>query len=205
MRPRAGDILIVDAPRISLKRPMTIVNAAVGFFMRIFVHKYIGKNNYKVFLYAHGLPESFIPTHSAMVYESWGILKVSEALQKGATCRPFDIAYTGDRKRRTIIMRPKWKLQPSEVKLLGHVCEKYSLEPHPYHLSNFLLHIIRIWFNSWIGRKDARSEIRQYCIELTANQFNEIRPKTFGKPYQINPVEMLMRSDFEFYKINEND
>jgi hypothetical protein len=205
MRPTPGNIIVVGTPKIDLKKPMTFINAAVGFFMRIFINRYIGRENYRSFLLKNGLPESFVPTHSAIFYESWGVLKVSEALQKGATCHPFERAYQGDRLNRSFIMVPDQALTESEIKKLGRKCESDSLDPTPYDELNFLFHIIRIFFGDWLGRKDSRSLIRQFCIELTANQFNVIRPGTFDKPYQINPVEMLMNTSFKIYKIRENE
>ena len=192
----AGDILIVSAKPFKLFKPLTWVSQAIGWFMKIYLKKTDTTRLFKAYLNRWGVDMHFIPTHSAMVYNSWGMPYVSEALKEGATCHPFVKAYSPEDYDRIVVLRPKEEYSDEEIRALGRRCQAYSLIPHKYDDISLLLHIIKIYTGSWIGKKGAPAKKRIYCVELTADEANDIRLHTFPEPSGLNPVEMMMNEKY---------
>ena len=128
-----------------------------------------------------GLKPRTLYNHASMVVELWGELWVVEAVARGSHMIPL----TERLKSKDEILVKTWvkPLTKKETNSLSKKAVTFVGQNHNYQFSAFPLHMIKITFGKWFGRKNIKAQRRINCTELVAIFMDYIRSCFNGKTY----------------------
>ena len=135
-----------------------------------------------------GLNPRTLYNHASMVIELWGKLWIIEAVGKGVHILPLEQRLGHDKQ----ILVKTWKkiLTKKEANNLSKKAVAFAGENHEYQFSAFILHIIKITFGKWFGRKNIKTQKRVNCSELVAILMDFIRNCFKGNTYDKSPLDI---------------
>jgi hypothetical protein len=165
---------------IGLVKSNTFLSKGIRFFENLY------RKNIKK------LPPIKLYSHCFTVVDIWGELYVAEALIKGLAVRPLDEVFKDYTNfSDTIILTPKKKYSAVEQDKISKEAVLSSLKITRYDFIGIVNQAILTTTGKWIGPGDgSKAERRLYCAEAVATWANKVRPKTFDRPAQTNPVDV---------------
>ena len=126
--------------------------------------------------------------HASMVVRLWGDLWVVEAVARGSHMIPLSERLS----TKDEILVKTWAkpLTKKETNSLSKKVVTFVGENHNYQFSAFPLHMIKITFGKWFGRKNIKAERRINCTELVAIFMDYVRNCFNGKTYDASPLDV---------------
>lgn len=167
------------------------VSKGIQFFMKIYNKKHLKQPKRKKYY-----------NHAAMIIEVWGRFYVAEALGKGITIQPLEIAYPEEKYKNMLVLSPKKVYSKQEAKDVSKIASAYAFEPTRYAFGDIWHHmrvILGGGYSKWHGKKGRKAEKRMHCTEACATWANKVRPGTFKQPYSTNPLQLELS---KYYNAN---
>jgi hypothetical protein len=176
---KAGDIILVHSGK-------SFISRSIAFFMRKYQQQV-------------GVTAKYDYHHCGTIIDVWGKLHIAEANVKGYQIQTLDEAYTVEQYEENIeVKTPLVPYTQDEQDAISRLAVHYSMDITRYQVSNFLLWIIKMKTNLWIGRKGKKAEQRLYCSEAVATLANYVRPGTFDHPEMINPIDVDINPNYKY-------
>ena len=153
--------------------------------------------------------------HAFILINIWGELYCAEALAKGITLRPFEIAYPKNRYADLKMFQLPILFDEYQLNELSKLAANYSFNPTRYEYTSFfiqILYIVSTWLHKYvkfikpvyveIGKKNKRFYCSEY-VALVLQQFlDRFYPNygvLFDNPRRVNPLDIEASNMESFY------